>query len=212
MGASVRNDVDWSSDPEFIESAKPELEPGETLIWAFRPAARPVEGVGKVVWLAVADVAFLALGLASIFPGGRPADSAVGAFLCFFAFFCITLALLKTSSARKRRIDEQESRRYLLTDSRVVVWAPLSEYDSSWRPGAMQVVSHRRGEVAAIHRIEYGENGLGAIVLTPRPGADEFGRSSALASTLGDVPNVRDVERLFRRVLLEEHAVHPTSS
>ena len=182
---------------DLIQFVKPELAPGERLLWASRAdqgAARRRRGGQAVAgtWA----VGLMAVGLACVVLSTRPdptirqAEAAlvtfgiaigfVGSLIGFF-----TVASL-ASTARARRL--RSRRIYAVTDRRAILWTPVAGSD------AVTVHAYPRGSIkpGQIERTQFPD-GSGTLAL--QGGYSAHGNFEGIA-------DVRRVEELVRRFLI----------
>jgi hypothetical protein len=187
--------------PEDLhEVIKPELAPGERLLWAGRANMRGWLGssglLALVIWaagfLVVSAVCFAGLfgALGRRFAAIDGATAIIGVISGIIGFLILigTLARLVSEGAGRALV---KKRCYALTDRRAIVWNP--------RPGskAVEVYSIPRGRIKDVHRAEYPDGSGDVIFALQDPGYDE----SQSGGFLG-VAEVRRVEDLVRRVLI----------
>jgi hypothetical protein len=187
--------------PEDLrEVIKPELAPGERLLWAGRANERgSLGGIGllaRVIWalgfLIVSTVCFAGLfgafGRQFARIDGVTATIGLISGIIGFLFLISTLGSWVAGGAGRSIV---QKRCYALTDRRAIVWIP--------RTGsrAVEVHSFARGRIKDVHRAEYPD-GSGDVILTlQEPRYDEVQSGSFLG-----VAEVRRVEDLVRRVLI----------
>ena len=189
---------------EWLAWIKPELAPGERLLWAGQAKPRR-EASGRTVALiyAVAFASVSVFGFAALFgflgPRFHAAEaglallsfiSTVASFLTFVGIFATAL----TSVSANRRLARSL---YVLTDRRVILWVATGP--------AVSVQSIPKGAIKSTQRVEYGD-GSGNIL---------FGFTSHSAAgtsaNIDNVPDARRVEELIRRVLIEIDAESPSN-
>lgn len=187
--------------PEHLQALiKPELEPGERLLWASESSARPsMDGSDPAflgLWAAsfgtVAIFSFAALNRAF---GTRlqPADdflawtSVIAAIISFFLGVITTWSL---STPIRSRLSPIRRNVYALTDRRAIIWSPGPN-----RKGTL-VHSYVPSKVRDISRTEYPDGSGSVIVSLTHPQFQPFG--------ILDVPDVRRVDKLARSVLLAD--------
>ena len=183
---------------DLVALVKPELVPGERLIWAARPlGARPAPwavGVKAALWI----VGSLAIGLFSF-------AASVGAFGPYFLKVDGFLALLMVCSAvaaivsflvaifafgatiSERKLNQGAS--YALTDRRAIVWRA-----NRFKRG-IEIHSYPRGSIKSVNRVDYPD-GSGDVSFTPA-GSDEYD-----FSLMSCIPDARLVEHYIRQVLI----------
>ena len=182
---------------ELISFVKPELQPGERLLWASRAdrAATPRRRGGHAVagtWA----VGLMAVGLACVVLSTRPdppirqAEAALVTFGIVFGFVgsiigFFTIASL-ASTARARRL--RSRRIYALTDRRAILWTPVAGSD------AVTVHVYPRGSIkpGQIERTQFPD-GSGTLAL---------GGGYSAHGNFEGIADVRRVEELVRRFLV----------
>lgn len=205
--------MDESSIPEYepmpedlSERIKPELSPGERLLWAAweRPA-----GAGEAppflygsIW-ALGFLVLSALGFAGLFGylGRRFAPievlcGTVGVLAGIIGFF-IPVGMLGSWVTERGARSALKRKYYALTDRRAILWTPRAG------SSAVEVRSFPRGTIAAVHRAEYPD-GSGDVLFERTP-TDRYQPAVGFEG----IADVRRVEDLARRVLL---APDPQSS
>jgi len=190
------------SDPddlpeELISLVKPELEPGERLLWASRAGSGSPSSLAEPsLWAWVWFLGFLTVSLGSFVgipilaslrqEGGEGLLLVIGilcgVICCFFVVGHLSIFLAKRSERRK--IDGQI---YALTDRRAVIWLPGSK-------SSVSVHTFQRGTIKGtdLHRVQYPD-GSGDVLLR-----NTYQQPSGF---LG-IAEVRRVEELVRRFLV----------
>jgi hypothetical protein len=191
-------------DPGLDSIVKPEIEPGERLLWAARGrnvgsrGRPPVAGIS--VTLAAATIFGLILvGLRSeqfhSIEGLLDIIAVLSALIAVIAFF-ITLSGWLSALFERRRVIKTT---YALTDRRVVFWTPR---DLS---GGILVQSFQRGNVIYVQRVEYPD-GSGDVELVTR---HRHGWVSP--PILRGIEQARQVEMLIRDVLVVDDSAQSPS-
>jgi hypothetical protein len=198
---------EWSlPDPDdlpedLIQLVKPELQPGEQLLWASR--ARPKTAKSRrrssrsSLYYAVM---FLAIGLGVFyvtFGPLRPMLIGVEGPLIVVGLLTAVVGVINIVVPIGRWIEygfKGEPLRpnvYALTDRRAIIWLPRR--DSS----AVEVVAIARGSVTMVHRLEYPD-GSGDVRFTYRLERMHFTDTGFVG-----IDDVRRVEDLVRRTLID---------
>lgn len=181
---------------EWLARIKPELAPGERLIWAGE--ARPPRGMSgwavATIWAAgFAGIAMF--GFAGLFGAlGSTVASAdkllatIGVGASAIAFL-IGIGMIAAGVGKAADRTVMSRNLYALTDSRAI----------SWRPGGggVTVVTAQRGTVKAVHRVEYPDGSGSVFFNTP---ATSFGAPAGFF----DVADARRVEALVRLHLIAD--------
>ncbi len=186
--------------PEAISSrVKPELAPGERLVWAVESHRRDVpsdRGLGCGVLVMAVAVALSGLcGMAASgmfsrrFPQTEEFLSVVAGASAFVAVVVFVMVLLGLRDRSANRAAQRPSV-YALTDRRAIVWKPRPD-----GPG-VGVFSFPRGTIRSVDRVE-NPDGSGDVLFGPH----DFGSHRPTGFT--DVAEVRRVEALARRLLLD---------
>ncbi len=185
---------EWTGElPDDLSARiKPELAPGERLIWAGQPSSNfpgraryPTIAIQWTIGLGLVAIAFLWIGQR---PGGPEGAVAVGfsAALIGAVLAIIVFAACAHVRAERRRLARTG---YALTDRRALIWRPRSNSP------AIDVFTHPARSIDRIHRTEYPD-GSGDVVFSHTFSPDGFFA----------VANVRRVEALAREVLLDPEA------
>ena len=184
---------------DLLPLVKPDLQPGERLLWAARAglAARSAsdEGSGSA-WVWAAGFATIGLACLLAFPrlvrpaGGDGFDSwlfIIGVVALIVGFLIVVGIVGSKIDARSQR-NATDGQVYALTDRRAIIYVPDA------KSGAVTVHAIPRGtiKVNKVHRVQYPD-GSGDVVLR--------GGSSTLSGFRG-VEDVRRVEELVRRFLV----------
>jgi hypothetical protein len=204
---------DWSSpgaealSEELLGFVKPELRPGERLLWAATEQARPPDS-GRPPWV-VTYVAFgfVGFGLALFYAIFGPLRQRllIGESLIIMTGLVASLvgiiaALIAGGCWLDRwvNVGGPSMKMYALTDSRALIWVPQKA------TGAVEVHTIARGSIKAIHRLEYPD-GSGDVKFDYSMDQHRYG-----VSGFEGVSDVRDVEDLTRRTLIESARTHPS--
>jgi hypothetical protein len=185
---------------DLIARIKPELRPGERLVWAGRPIRRPPLSMVNVYWAAgclglgyLLTAFFLALFFGVATTWIEPLDvfkilgSTLGA-LSGLATICWTAGGISDLIERGRVPRES----YALTDQRALIWQPGETR------GSIQIFSHDRGHFDRVYRQERPD-GSGDLVFDSslkrfNPGPRQF----------REVADVKRVEALARQFVIAE--------
>ncbi len=198
--------MDDHTDPWHDESSeeleafiKPELNPGERLLWAsrvVRPSGkdgpRPfASGLTWTVGLGLVSVACLVLLPPAVVLRMEAADALlllVGIVAGIFSFF-VALGTIAGVVSRRAARRASANRVYALTDRRAILWDPVA------KSTAVTVHTLTRGTLKREHvrRVQYPD-GSGDVLLR--------GKYEHPAGFLG-VAEVRRVEELVRRYLID---------
>jgi hypothetical protein len=180
---------------EWVARIKPELAPGERLIWAgqARPS-RELSGQSYATIYVLGFAAVAVFGVAALF----------GVFGSHFRAIETTLATVGVGSGIisfliglgliANMLDKRSERRllkgtlYALTDARAITWSPTG--------GALTVQSIPRGSVKSLHRMEYAD-GSGSVIFD-NPASVQSG----VVSGFREIPDARRVEALVRLYLI----------
>jgi hypothetical protein len=191
-------------DPGLDSVVKPELEPGERLLWAARGRNVGRKERPPVAGISVTPAAATIFGLCLVgslsarfrsIEGLLDIISVLSALIAVIAFF-ITLSVWLSALSERRRVIRTT---YALTDRRVVFWTPR---DLS---GGISVQSFQRGNVIYVQRVEYPD-GSGDVELVTR---DRHGWVSP--PILQGIEQARQVEMLVRDVLVVDDPAHSQS-
>lgn len=187
---------------EWLARIKPELAPGERLIWAGQ-AKRPRGPSGRTaatLW-ASAFAAIGAFGFAGLFgmlgpqlreASGLMALMGVGA---SSISFLTVVGLVSHVLATGVNYSPLRASLYVLTDARAIAWTPFG--------GGVTVQSTRRGAVKSLHRVEYAD-GSGNVVFDNLPPSPV-----GLPAGFHNVPDARRVEALARLHLIGDDPSRP---
>jgi hypothetical protein len=187
---------------EWLARIKPELAPGERLIWAgqAKPPRGPSGRTAATIW-ASGFAAIGAFGFAGLFGmlGPRLSEASglmalLGVGASSFAFL-IVVGLVSQVLASGVDYTPLRSSLYVLTDSRAIAWTPSG-------PG-VTVQSTRRGAVRSLHRVEYAD-GSGNVVFDNLPPSP-----SGLPAGFRNIPDARRVEALARLHLIGDDPSRP---
>lgn len=209
------SDRSFSDGDELSEElqglVKPELAPGERLLWAARSGVsspfherRPV--LVSCLWatglfIISAGCFMLAFVLMPIPQKDKLGNAlavvgvASGGIGVLVAVHAIT-TWLQHGTERQRLA----ARVYAITDRRAIIWCPHG------KSGAVKVHTLPRGSIKLdqVYRIQYPD-GSGDVILRPPLSADEvlMGAELELPTGFTGITDVRRVEELVRRVLVE---------
>jgi hypothetical protein len=185
---------------DLIARVKPELRPGERLVWAGRPVRVPPVSAENLSWAAgclglgyLLTAFFLSLffGVAATWIEPLEIYKGLGsifAALSGFATICWTGGGI--SDLIERRRARRES--YALTDQRALLWQPGESR------GAMQFFSHDRGHFDRIHR-EERPDGSGDLHFN-----NSLNRYNPGPRRFREIADVKRVEALARQYVIRE--------
>jgi hypothetical protein len=183
---------------ELIPLVKPELQPGERLLWAARARLRPVSAVNFPITsllTAVTTVGLCCSSFYAIFGPPRLRFLSVEGLLIGVGIVSGIVGLISGIVAFDRWMSRSRPNDYLgnayaLTDRRAIIWIPLKGST------AVEVHTFSRGSIKAIHRLEYPDGSGNVKFDYPM---EEF---CSVPSGFEGVSQVRYVEDLTRRTLL----------
>jgi hypothetical protein len=184
---------------DLLGLIKPELAPGERLIWASRANPRPSRSpsgyeVGALWALGLFLVS--AVCFAAFFGafGGRfatiEAVSGTLGFLLGIASFLVLVGMAGTWISKEAENPIVKKGCYALTDRRAIVWNAKSG------SSAIDVSSYHRGTIKNLHRSEYPD-GSGDVIFRLGEGLSEWPEVG-----FQGIAEVRRVEDLVRRFLI----------
>ncbi len=179
---------------ELVELVKPELEPGERLLWASRscvisPSINPWPSVTALVWFtgfAATSVGCLSM-VTNKNPGSDGFFGVVGLLSGVIVFFFV-IGFVSHFFSKQNERRKLAGQIYALTDRRAIIWIPTKNL-------AFAVHTYQRGMIKSdlLHRIEYPD-GSGDVRLCGHP--------SFYHSGFQGIADVRRVEQLVRRFLI----------
>ncbi len=193
MSKIPANDLGDPLPPEVEERVLAEVERGESIVWVGRPgggrfflSVLPVFVFG-VPWTAF-SIFWVAMASQARGPG------AIGIMFPLFGlpFIAIGAGMLAAPFWAQRRSGQVA---YVVTNRRVIFFEPNF-------PSGQKVVSLRPGEFGPIERVERGD-GSGDITFGVPLAAQLRQNATAVARRFVGIAQVRDVESLIRRGLLE---------
>ncbi len=184
---------------ELSALVKPELAPGERLLWASR-ADRPSPSAGEssralgLRWSLILGAFgvicfFWAASLDSRRFEGIQSALVIAGIIAGLISSCVLLATLAGATSRARERRRLAGRLYALTDSRAMIWEPMPN------SAAVTIHTFSRGTIEAQHlrRVQFPD-GSGDVLFR-----NEYNHPPGF---LG-VGDVRRVEDLIRRFLME---------
>ena len=182
---------------DLLELIKPELAPGERLIWAGKPLGsrdRFLPGFRVALIWAAGFFTVSGLSFAAFFGAfGRRLETIEA--LTFPGIIAGIIGTLVLTGAVANWVSEGPSRkninlkRFALTDRRAIIWTPLDRRST-------RVDSLQRGKIKDVHRVE-DDDGAGSVHFhCPLPN-DYSGTQSFIG-----IADVRRVEELVRRFLI----------
>ena len=179
---------------ELIHLVKPELQPGERLLWTSRAGAgAPSTALWPSSWSAwIWFFGFVAVGVCCLGlsnnqrPGVDGLLAAIGVLSEITALFFV-VGFVSNCFSRWDERRKMTGQVYALTDRRAVIWAPAKR-------SAVSVHTFQRGTIRAevLHRVQYPD-GSGDI---------SFRVSYQEPSGFRGIAEVRRVEELIRRFLV----------
>ena len=188
---------------DWLARIKPELAQGERLLWAGLSNARWEAGNGIVpfVWMIGFCVlsAITFAGASGFFgPGVKELQGALAS-ICLVSvviafLFVVSFVAKAASFGIERR--HLKKRLYALTTQRAIMWIPSGR--------GVSVQSIFKGSVKRVHRIEY-KDGSGSVIFQSRAA------HAGLEESFQFVPDVRRVEELAKRVLIDSAEEIPRS-
>ncbi len=185
---------------ELLHLVKPELQPGERLLWASFAQAKPPAGLRSPIRALV--VMITGFGLAAgafftIFGPYRPKFLGVenlligtGVIACLVGIISAIVAFFAWTE-RWWEHDRFASNTYALTDRRAIIWIPQQNSK------AVEVHTFPRSSIKSLHRLEYPD-GSGSVRFNYGI-EDYYGPITGFES----VADVRFVEDLTRRTLID---------
>lgn len=180
---------------EWASRIKPELVPGERLIWAGQ--AKPPRGISGHSFATIYCVGFAAVaafGIAALFgvfgPRFRTIETTLATVGVGSGIISFMIAIGLVASLFDKRAERKLLRGtlYALTDARAISWSPTG--------AGLTVNSIRRGSLKGIHRLEYAD-GSGSVIFDTPPAAP-----GGAAPGFHEIPDVRRVEALVRLHLI----------
>lgn len=186
---------------DFRGRVKSELDPGERLLWAARPAPKPSRvGCGFVVAAVIAAALFLGSGvfLNAYFPQHAVADASLvmASVVSFAVASLILFVLVSIVTQRRGEWARRAGTLYALTDRRAIIWVPEP------KQGAIKVYTLPRGSVTGIHRVQFPD-GSGDVLFDVT--GNQLGVYWGFSGFQG-VADVRRVEEQVRRTLVDPGA------
>ena len=185
---------------EWLARIKPELAPGERLIWAgqSKPSrARSGRSVAMIWGSGFAVIAIFGFAGLSGALGPTIAESeqtlANVAVCSSVIAFLIVIGLIAHGLGGVFNQPSMTASLYALTDLRAIIWSPSA--------AGVAVVSHRRGTIKSVHRVEFPD-GSGSVHFTT-PGLNFFGLTAGFLN----VADARRVEALIRLHLIAEPSI-----
>jgi hypothetical protein len=181
---------------EWLAWIKPELAPGERLLWAGQAKPRREASGNTVAFVWAVGFAIVSTSAAATLfgllgPGLRSFESglatitvlaSVASFLTFVGIFASSLGSISAERQLARNL-------YVLTDRRVILWIGSGP--------AVAVQSIQKGAIKSTQRVEYGDRS-GNILFGFAPN-----NATGTTASIDNVPEARQVEELIRRVLID---------
>jgi len=185
---------------DLLARIKPELRPGERLVWAGRPVRVPPISRSSLAWatgcLGVSyslAAFFLALFFGVAATWIEPLDV-----FKVFGTICAAIAGFVTIVCSVTGINDLDERRrvirevYALTDRRAMIWAPGETRK------AVQFFSHDRGHFDRVHR-EERPDGSGSLTFS-----NSRNRFNPGPKRFREIADVKRVEALARQYVIHE--------
>ena len=195
--------IEVGAIPDDLKAwVKPELAPGERLLWAARAISRPTNTAEWLTKISLFLVGFLGssgLFLAGCFGWLGNSIAAYSALLGLLGVitgligFAILLGMLGGWSIRRSQRRLIEGNVYALTDRRAILWKRRVGID------AIEVHSFACGKIARVSRLEYPDGSGDVFFAFPR---DEEGFYFGERGFLG-VAEVRRIEEMVRKTLID---------
>ena len=184
---------------ELVPLVKPELQPGERLLWASRALAGSPSTIAMPttgLWIWFLGIASVGVGCFAVLPrsADRPSQSPdilIGIIGVLSVIAAILMAVGFVSNLVGQWSDRWKvaGQSYALTDRRAMIWVPQAR-------GAVSVHTFQRGTIKGqdLHRIQY-----------PDGSGDVLFRSASFQTPLGflGIAEVSRVEELVRRFLVD---------
>jgi hypothetical protein len=180
---------------ELAEFVKPELQPGERLLWAAVEQPRPASAIKfplSSLLLALVSLGVSAASFTGIFGVYRQSFLSVEGLMIGVGIVAAIVGIIAGGVAIEQLSNRGRSlkKTYALTDRRAIIWMPRK--DSK----AVEVFTMSRGSINAIHRLEYPD-GSGDVKF--RQPSEEY----YYVPGFDCITNVRAVEDLVRRTLID---------
>ncbi len=180
---------------DWLARIKPELAPGERLIWAGQgKPGRNISGRAFAMIYAVGFAVVGAFGFAGLYGLFGPRLRVIESALALMGVSGCAIAFLIAIGAVAVFFEKRSERRllagylYALTDSRAITWSPSGK--------GVTVHSTFRGSVKGVHRFEYAD-GSGSVLFDNTP-VNTYG----LGTGFYEIPDARRVEALVRLHLI----------
>jgi hypothetical protein len=204
QGSSTEPDTLADDTPEeLLGLVKPELQPGERLLWASRARERPPSFIPTPIRSSAFAVLSFGTSAATaylMFGPLRPRFERVDGLVTGIGLLAFVAGLIAAFVAFCTFLNKWWPRGlipctiYALTDRRAIIWVPQRGIK------AVEVHTYTRGSVRSIHRLEYPD-GSGSVRFDyPN---EEFQRGP---SGFEEIADVRRVEVLARWTLIEPDA------
>jgi hypothetical protein len=204
MAAAAASDSS-SFPPDLVARVESELTPGEKLVWLGQPRpslyarASIFLVIFGVFWLTIVSGIFGAIfiggGMAAAWAGGQQGLAGLFALIpaCFsIPFWAVGIGMV-TSPVWMRRYARRVC--YAITDRRALIWEPRLF-------GSIQVYSFAGAGLGAMSRVER-RDGSGDLIFQEFRGTNSEGHSTLQQRGFKAIDNVRQVEDLIRRTLLQ---------
>jgi cbb3-type cytochrome oxidase subunit 3 len=187
-------------DDQVLSLIKPELVPGEKLLWAGKPV-RAEDTSGFRGWL----ITFASIGAIPLFCGlvmltFRPTNDALArgivaaGFISLVVMGGLLIAVVGSLFERLGRNRSASSRTFALTDHKAILWQPET------KTKAIRVITIPAHSIGSVNRKEY-PNGSGDVIFSGNVASYEF-------SGFFGVDDVRHVEALARATLVNPDYRH----
>ena len=180
---------------DLLGTVKPELHPGETLLWAGRPVQRLKDGYLPerlliAIWCSAVTVIVAIAAVGWRFASLERDESKFAVPFCVMAAASVILIFFLDRLRKRRAAYFRElCTVFALTDQRAILWQQPS------KSNAIEVITLPARSIGSVHRLEFPD-GTGSAIFTGNLPHWEF-------RSFYGVDNVRHVEALARDVLVD---------